>query len=306
MQRWCEGMTRVKKIKSPTYTSLIEPTFQALRELGGSGKNDEICAVVIKNLKLPDEIVDEPHLGSSSQSELQYQLAWARTYMKNFGVIINSSRSVWSITSKFSKLETINAKEILSFTANKNADKRKMIDKNNNLIVELAPDDNNPENDNVEFPEEIKPWRIRLMEVLTKMNPYAFERLAQRLLRECGFTQVVVTQKSKDGGIDGTGKLRINGIFSFNVAFQCKRYKSAVTAAEIRDFRGSLTTDIEKGVFITTSTFTKSAKEEASNAGKQQIDLIDGGDFLNKLAEFEIGLKEVKDYEIDEDFFKNI
>ena len=138
------------------------------------------------------------------------------------------------------------------------------------------------------------------------MDPYGFERFTQRLFRECGFTQVEVTKKSGDGGIDGTGKLKINGIFSFNVAFQCKRYKGAVGAGDIRDFRGSLTTDIEKGVFITTGTFTKAAKEEASNLGKQQIDLIDGEEFINKIAEYGIGVKEVKTYVIDEEFFEKI
>ena len=138
------------------------------------------------------------------------------------------------------------------------------------------------------------------------MDPYGFERLAQRVLRECGFTQVEVTKKSGDGGIDGTGKLKINGIFSFNVAFQWKRYKGAVSSNDIRDFRGSLTTDIEKGVFITTGIFTKAAREEASNPGKQQIDLIDGEEFINKIAQYRIGVKEVITYEIDEEFFLKI
>ena len=138
------------------------------------------------------------------------------------------------------------------------------------------------------------------------MDPWGFERLAQRLLRECGFTQVQVTKKTGDGGIDGTGKLKINGIFSFNVAFQCKRYKGSVSAGDIRDFRGSLATNIEKGVFITTGSFTKAARDEASEQGKQQIDLIDGDEFMNKLAEYNIGLKEVKSYDIDENFFRNI
>ena len=299
-------MARKKNIKSPRYTELIMPTFNALKELGGSGRNDEICSTVVRNLKLPDEVVDEPHSDSTNRSELNYQLAWARTYLKNYGVIVNSARGVWSITSEYTSVEDLDVKEVVAFIVNKSTNKRKKTTENANKILELSPEDDNPGNDNVEFPDEIKPWRTQLMEVLQNMDPYAFERLAQRLLRECGFTQVVVTKKSNDGGIDGTGKLRINGIFSFNVAFQCKRYKSSVTPAEIRDFRGSLTTDIEKGVFITTGTFTKTAQEEASNAGKQQIDLIDGEDFINKLAEFEIGVKEVKDYEIDEYFFKKI
>ena len=138
------------------------------------------------------------------------------------------------------------------------------------------------------------------------MDPFAFERLAQLLLRECGFSQVIVTKKTGDGGIDGTGKLRINGIFSFNVAFQCKRFASSVSAGDIRDFRGSLTTSIEKGVFITTGTFTKAAREEASNAGKQPIDLMDGEEFINKLIEYRLGVNEKTIFEVNDDFFKNI
>ena len=88
------------------------------------------------------------------------------------------------------------------------------------------------------------------------------------MLRECGFSEVRVTKKSGDGGIDGTGKLCIQGIFSFNVAFQCKRYKGKVGAEEIRNFRGSLEQNIEKGVLITTGSFTPDAKEEASKPGR--------------------------------------
>ena len=115
-----------------------------------------------------------------------------------------------------------------------------------------------------------------------------------------------MTKKSGDGGIDGTGKLKINGIFSFNVAFQCKRYKGIVGPGEVRDFRGSLTTNIEKGVLITTGTFSKAARDEACSPGKQQIDLIDGEEFINKIVEYGIGVREVKAYEIDEEYFKKI
>ena len=138
------------------------------------------------------------------------------------------------------------------------------------------------------------------------MDAYAFEKLAQRLLRECGFSEVRVTKKSGDGGIDGTGKLRIQGIFSFNVAFQCKRYKGKVGAPEIRDFRGSLDQNIEKGVLITTGSFTQDAKDEASSSGKRVIDLMDGEELISKMAEYGIGLNEVKSYEIDEDFFNSL
>lgn len=300
-------MGRERKNLSPTYTELIIPTYDALKQLGGSGTNNEIYEKVIANLCLSDEVLDEPHLGSLNQSEVEYQLAWARTYLKNYGIIVNSARSVWSITSEYASGLTVSAKEIVAYTVQKNAQKREMA-KNNEMQNNQAekPEDDIASNDEVEFPDEVKPWRQQLANVLQNMDPYGFERLSQRLLRECGFIQVSVTKKSGDGGIDGIGKLKINGIVSFNVAFQCKRYKGLVSSGDIRDFRGSLTTDIEKGIFITTGSFSKAAKDEATTPGKKQIDLIDGEEFISKLAEYSIGVKEVKAYEIDEDFFAKI
>lgn len=295
-----------KKIDSriPRYNKLIMPAFTALKELGGSGTNDEILNQVIKDLNIPDEVADITHMGKVNQSELSYQLAWARTYLSKYGVIQNSARSVWSITPDFVGVDVLDEKEIVASVVKKNAEKR-----NNPATVtttEDSPEDDDPTNDDEEFPDEIKPWKEKLAEILQTMDPYGFERLTQRVLRECGFSQVEVTKKSGDGGIDGTGKLKINGIFSFNVAFQCKRYSGVVGAPDIRDFRGSLTTNIEKGLFITTGTFSKAAREEACSPGKQQIDLLDGEEFINKLTEYEIGVHPITTYAIDEEFFKKI
>ena len=279
----------------PNYATLIEATFSALKMLGGSGKNDEINSKVAEILELSNEVQDIPHLNSSSLSEVNYRCAWARTILKNYGALENSARSVWTIKPEFTGTDSVDGAIVEKFRNIKSEKTQKF-----NTAEEKM------EEQGVDVPEEVKPWRKHLYEVLINMDPYGFERLTQRVLRECGFTNVVVTKKSGDGGIDGTGKLKINGIFSFNIAFQCKRYQGSVGAGDIRDFRGSLTTDIEKGVFITTGSFSKPAIEEASNPGKQQIDLIDGEEFITKLAEFGIGVKEVKDYEIDEQFFAKI
>ncbi|MBQ6232947.1 MAG: restriction endonuclease [Clostridia bacterium] len=285
------------------YTSLLTPTFLALKDLGGSGSNSEILDKVISNLEIPADVADIPHPGNENMSEVAYQLAWARTYLKKYGVITNSERSIWSIMPDYAAAEKLEDKKIIRHL---NDQKRKKKISNVDPANPELPQDNDPSNDDVEYPDEAKPWRARLSEILQTMDPFGFERLTQRVLRECGFTQVEVTKKAGDGGIDGTGKLKINGIFSFNVAFQCKRYKGAVGAPEVRDFRGSLTTDIEKGVLITTGTFSKAARDEASNPGKQQIDLIDGEEFINKIVEYGIGVREVKAYEIDEEFFQKI
>lgn len=280
---------RKNKRKCPTYKYFFLPTLRALQQLGGSASNGEIYKRVLLNEKFSEDVVSEMH--SFTQTQIEYNLAWARTYLRNYGAIDSSKHSVWSLTTKGVELLKSNAcdpKEIAVFT-----------NKKHGLTQVVGSQDDVPV-------IEKKNWREQVVDILQNMDPYAFERLSQRLLRECGFTDVEVTQKSGDGGIDGVGKLRINGIFSFNVAFQCKRYKGQVGAPQIRDFRGSLGTNIEKGVLITTGTFSCKAKEEASCEGKRLIDLMDGEEFVNKLAEYGIGLKEVKSYEVDEDFFNSI
>lgn len=286
----------------PKYSALIEATFLALKQLGGSGKNDEINQKAVENLDISDSVLEIIHTNTTNMTEVDYRLAWARTLLKNYGAILNSSRGVWSITADYTSVDTVDGTTIEKCRNPRTpSDAIPHAEQLEVSVEEL--EDNSPDSD---LPDEIRPWRTHLHDVLVKMDPYGFERLSQRLLREYGFSQVIVTKKSGDGGIDGRGKWKMNGIFSFNIAFQCKRYQGSVSAADIRDFRGSLTTDIEKAVFITTGSFSKPAIEEAATSGKQQIDLIDGEEFMNMLASLQLGVTEVLDYQIDEDFFFNI
>jgi restriction system protein len=122
-------------------------------------------------------------------------------------------------------------------------------------------------------------------------------------LREAGFTQVTVTGQSGDGGIDGYGTLQINDLVSFKVLFQCKRYTKSVSSPEVRDFRGAMAGRADKGIVITTGTFTAEAKKEASRDGVPPIELIDGERLIDMLENLEIGLKPVTTYEVDHGFF---
>ena len=259
----------------PKFNELMMPVFRVLKSLGGSGKNDEILNNVIANLNLPDDIVDALH--NENMTELSYRLTWTKTYMKKFGILDNSERDVWSITPAYTNVDTI--------------DKREIVKKYKSTETVL---------------EEIATWRKQVAEILQNMNPHGFERLTQQLFRKCGFLDVQVTKKSGDGEIEGIGRLAINGIFSFHVAFQCKRYKGSVGASEIRDFHGSFPADIEKGVMITTGVFSKAAREEASCSGKKRIDLIDSEAFIDKLAQYGLSLTPAKAYDVDEEFFQNV
>lgn len=210
----------------PNYATLIEATFSALKILGGSGKNDEINSKVAEILELSNEVQDVPHLNSSSLSEVNYRCAWTRTILKNYGALENSARSVWTIKPEFTSIDSVDGATVEKFRNIKNKNKQ-----------QYDTAEEKMEEQGVDVPEEVKPWRKRLYEVLINMDPYGFERLTQRVLRECGFTNVVVTKKSGDGGIDGTGKLKINGIFSFNIAFQCKRYIDIVEVKSGNDYK---------------------------------------------------------------------
>src|SRR5918998_1306151 len=105
--------------------------------------------------------------------------------------------------------------------------------------------------------EETVSWRETLMATLLEMPPDAFKRLCQRLLRESGFIQVEVTGRSGDGGIDGHGIVRLAGLISFPVIFQCKRYRNTISSSVVRDFRGAMVGRADKGLIITTGSFTR-------------------------------------------------
>lgn len=163
--------------------------------------------------------------------------------------------------------------------------------------------------DETESPEEEESWRTALHQILTqKLDPDAFERLTKRLLRESGFIQVEVTGRSGDGGIDGNGIIQVGGFLSFHIVFQCKRYQGSVSASAIRDFRGAMVGRADKGLMITTGTFTRSAIKEATRDGAPPIDLVDGDELADKLKEMSLGVttEMVEHVVVDEDWFAQI
>ena len=270
------------------------PTIQALQILGGSGTTEEIYDQVIQILNLPDKVLEIPH-GSTSQSEVEYRLAWSRTYLKKYGLLQNSARGVWSLASTSINLNDLDAKEIVKTV--REAEKNKTI---STVQADEA----------VESIESLKElaWHQQLHNILLSLEPSTFERLVQRLLRESGFIQVQVTGKSGDGGIDGVGIARINGFLSFHVLFQCKRYQGSVTPSQIRDFRGAMQGRTDKGLFITTGTFTRDAIKEATRDGAPPIDLIDGEQLVQRLKELGLGVRitMIESVDVDADWFTRI
>ncbi len=293
-------MSRKKTINNiPSYSELIIPTVEALNKLGGSGSIEEINSKVCEILDLNDEIIQVPHNKDSSINEIEYRLAWSRTYLKKNGLINNSSRGIWALAKANINTEELDSSSIVQNVRDQRKTKKidKNIDDSENIQLSVINEVNNSEK-----------WRDQLLNVLYNITPAAFERLSQRILRESGFSQVEVTGKSGDGGIDGKGIVRVSGLLSFHVIFQCKRYRGSVTPSQIRDFRGAMQGRADKGLFITTGSFTREAIKEATRDGAPPLDLIDGDILCDKLKELQLGVvTEMIEYnEVDTDWFNNL
>lgn len=281
----------------PTFDQFIKPLLQALIDLGGSGSIEEINEKVYEITKLTEEQLSILH-GEDGRTEAEYRLAWTRTYLKKAGFLENSARGIWALTSAQIDLSKVDTDNIV----------RSYRESFKNKPPKTKTTKEDLEEETEEEFENKEDWKENLLNILYDISPAAFERLAQRLLRESGFFQVDVTGKSGDGGIDGKGIVRVSGLLSFHVIFQCKRYKGSVTPSQIRDFRGAMQGRADKGLVITTGTFTREAVKEATRDGAPPIDLIDGELLCDKLKELKLGLSTIltETVEIKTEWFKSL
>jgi restriction system protein len=275
----------------PKYDELFNPLLEALRSLGGSASIPEQEDEVASILKLSEKDLAEIHRGN--RTKFSYRLAWARNYLKRFGLLENSTRGVWSLTVEGHKVNTVDRNEVKRFVIALNRREQQEAD---NEIESAA--------------EAELTWQEELLDCVRAMGPDAFERLCQRLLRESGFIQVEVTGRSGDGGIDGKGVVRLGGLLSFHMIFQCKRFKGSVGPSIVRDFRGAMVGRADKGLLITTGSFTKEARREAQREGAPPLDLIDGETLAEKLKELGMGVttrqRIVEDVSVNKQFFESI
>lgn len=295
-----------KPLELPSSRQLILPVFRALKELGSSGTVSEIKTKITELAGLTDKQLEVPHAGAGANTEIDYRLHWARAYLKKYGVIDNSERGVWVLTSKGIALETLDPKEVVRQV---NQQIKAARDAQTNSS-KAAIGDHRDESAGGDFGQDTDNWKSTLNSILLRLSSSGFERLVQRLLRESGFTEVVVTGKKDDGGIDRKGIIRLGGLLSFPIIFQAKKWKGSVGAKEIRDFRGAMVGRVEKGLFVTTGTFTPAAEREAARDGAPLIDLVDGDQLLTRLKELGVGVKirvvQSEEVEVDHDWFKTL
>jgi restriction system protein len=280
------------KHKGPEFIRFFEPILQVLKESGGSGTTSEVIDRAIELLRIPE--AEQEVALKNGQSRIRNQVQWARLYLVRSGYLDSSRRGVWSLTEKgaAADLATFDAYSVFQRVQSELQTDRKKKQSQEPFIDEVDQTTVEPAD-----------YKGELLALVRSLPPSGFERLCQRLLRESGFQRVIVTGRSGDGGIDGIGVLQVNPFVTFSVLFQCKRYQGSVTPSHIRDFRGAMMGRADKGIIITTGTFTLDAKKEARRDGVPPIELVAGEDLIHLFENLELGLLPRKTFEIDRKFF---
>lgn len=289
--------------RGPQFVRYFGPVIDVLNELGGSASPDEVRAKVAAKLKLPDEALDEQT--SSGGSRFDNQVAWARFYLVKAKLIDSSRRGVWSLTDE-GRLTQLDHTTSLKLFKTVHAQFTERGPKDEGATA-IEASDKKPEK---QVPPDDSPaitpigHHAELLSVLQSLSAGGFERFCMRLLRESGFQQLEVTGRSGDGGIDGNGILKVNPLMSFRVLFQSKRYKGSIPPSQLRDFRGAMMGRADKGIFLTTGTFTREARKEAVRDGAPPIELVDAEKMMEMLESLELGVRAKTAYEVDHEFFE--
>ena len=268
----------------PTYRDMVNPIFISIKNLGNLANVYDIHDSVIQLMDLKEDALSPMHNGKN-ESEFYYRLKWVLTYMKNAGIIDVPKRGTRCIVSEYINQELLTESEIdlvlrSTHATDSSSDHTHTVE--STTISDVLNSD-----------PDMEPWRTELKELLYRMDPYKFEVFCKDLLEACDIHDVVLTQKSRDGWVDGYGRLVINEIFSIKVVFQCKRYApdNPISSKAINEFRGAfMHGDAEMGLFITTSHFTKDARDTAKNSYAKEIHLMDIEDIVQKLIDHRIGV----------------
>lgn len=265
------------------------PILDALREAGGEGTRVEISRKVADLVLGGTE--DRDRVLKSGANAAENEVQWARNNLREAGLLDGSTRGIWRLTDEGwrTKLDIDSAREL---------------GRNAKIKARNAPVSDEDPIDATMAEEQELVAKLGLLDTIKLLPPKGFERLCKRILHVLGFTEVVVTGSSGDGGIDGLGVLRVNELVSMRVLFQCKRYQGSVSSKEIRDFRGAMSGRTDKGIFLTTGTFTSESVKEAFRDGVPPIELVSGDRLVELMEKHQLGVIPRTVYDVDDKFFE--
>jgi restriction system protein len=261
----------------PAQAEIEIPLLEVLRALGGQAPPNKIYPLV--TAKFP-QLSQDDLAATLKHGERKWinRIQWTRQALITAGDMASPHRGVWAITDQGRKRLEPEAKGDSKPTAIPLS-----------ATVSL-----------VELHEKYElQFRSKLLDRLYELSPTQFEHFARYLLAAYGFVQMKVTQRSKDGGIDGHGLLKV-GLARMAVAFQCKRWDGNVPRPEVDKFRGAIQGEHEQGVFFTTSDFTRGAMDASIKKGAVPIVLLNGESIVDLMIDKEFGVQK-KPLQIYED-----
>lgn len=292
-------MSKRQKSGEARFVKWFNPMLEALKQLGGSAKPREVTDKISEIEKLSEEQLGE--ILKSGVSRFTNEVAWARQYLIWEGLLYSPKFGVWALTEKGLRTKLTHEQSRVIFLkwveihakANKGESKEEIIEEIVKEEQEIEPEKADTFN------------KTNILQVLQAITPKGFEEVCGKLLKEFGFENVEITQFSRDGGIDGKAILAVNPFVKMKLYFQCKRYNSnnKVTADHLKSFAYSILDKADRGIFITTSDFTRDA-EEIARTGKVPIELINGQWLVEMFHEKELGVTPKTIYEVDLSFFE--
>lgn len=287
--------------KGPRFIQYFQPVIQALRDLGASAKPREVYDWILEHEDVPTSEVEQTTKGG--QPKFENKVGWAKFYLSKAGFIDSEQRGVWLLTESGRTASFTHEQAYELFRSIHDTFSTRSSDQPSDAQggTEDTEDDAAPTE--LEFINQNEIQEQLVLE-LRGLTPTGFEELCARLLRHLGFESVKVRGGSGDEGIDGEGYLLINEFVRSKVMFQCKRYEGSVGPEKIRDFRGSIQGRAERGILLTTGTFTKLASKEAARENAVAIELVDIDRLIELIIREKLGVRETKALQIDAGFFK--
>lgn len=269
----------------------------------------EISSILEKEFNLTEE--EKLETVSNGYTRFYDRVSWGRTYLKKAGLVFQDSKGsdikitesgINLLKENPDKIDIDFLKRYPSFLIFKEGNKKTSEELNNTLTERFSPQDMVDQG----FQQFSETLKSDLLEKLQSTNPYFFEKVALILFQKMGYGDFQETSKSGDGGIDGIIKQDKLGLEKIYI--QAKRFSNAnkVREPEIRNFIGAMSGDVNKGIFVTTSSFDQSAIDKAKNASHKII-LIDGKELTELMIKNNVGVQVASVYEfkeIDVDFFK--
>ncbi|MDY7225009.1 restriction endonuclease [Hyalangium rubrum] len=304
----------------PDYQSLMLPF---LRQLGDGQEYllKDMRERVAADVGLTDKDRAEL-LPSGNQSIFDNRLGWAKTYMERAGLLRTVKRGVYQITERGQKLLAQKPSRISNATLAGYQEFKDFVERSNEKPAQAAEREEEEATARADSPtatpEEAlenaykalrKKTEGELLTAVLQASPRFFERLVVELLVKMGYGGTLedagkALGRSHDGGVDGMIKEDPLGLDVIYV--QAKRWQNTVGRPEVQGFAGTLEGErARKGVFLTTSTFSREAREYVARIDKKIV-LIDGVQLAGLMFDFSIGVNSVGSYElkrVDSDFF---